>query len=324
MPLAVGPTTIRSRAIDDSCNIEMPAPGVTLQAGHRAPPGRSSPPRRRPLTPMPTTPPRRGRVEFRTARRRLHHRTAFLQGHRRTPAATSALSGAPAGRVLATVGVRRRDPSGWQSAAFAARSRCAGVTYVVSVFMPNGHYAADSGFFNQAYELWPIRGAGQRRGWRQRRVPLRLERRSRVSSFGADQLLGRRHVRDSTTLPADRRRSRPGAGATALVSPTAAVSATFSEAMNSSSLVLELRDALGASVPGATSYHAPTRRLTFTPASPLAPHTTYTATVATALDGSGESIAAPFSWSFTTTGEPGTVPTGLWDSSAAPVAAAVG
>ena len=64
---------------------------------------------------------------------------------------------------------------------------------------------------------------------------------------------------------------------------------------------------------------APRRaRATFTPATALAAHTTYTARLVAAKDSSGQSIAAPLTWSFTTTGAPGTVPTSIWDTSATP------
>ncbi len=83
-----------------------------------------------------------------------------------------------------------------------------------------------------------------------------------------------------------------------LVSLNTAISATFSEPMNPSTMgagVLSLEPA----ATGSTSYSGLT--VTFTPDSPLLRDTTYTATVATSAgDTAGNRLAVPYVWEFST------------------------
>lgn len=91
------------------------------------------------------------------------------------------------------------------------------------------------------------------------------------------------------------------------------VSATFSEVMDSSSVVSSYSLANttlgGTAVLGAVKYSGQTA--VFTPLTNLSPNTTYTGTASTgAKDLNGNSLAASFTWSFTTgTNIDGTVPT---------------
>ncbi|MBK9797678.1 MAG: DUF3494 domain-containing protein [Holophagaceae bacterium] len=87
------------------------------------------------------------------------------------------------------------------------------------------------------------------------------------------------------------------------------VNATFSKAMDLATLstatftVQPTGPPLGALVLGAVAYDALTRIATFTPSSPLAPSTQYTATIAGAKDLAGNALAAgliPNPWTFTT------------------------
>jgi hypothetical protein len=88
----------------------------------------------------------------------------------------------------------------------------------------------------------------------------------------------------------------PGAAGVAVnVAPTA----TFSEAVTAATISFVLTDSGGSTVPSTTSYNAATRTATLTPAAPLASLTTYTATVGSAQDATGNTMAAS-SWSFTT------------------------
>ena len=93
--------------------------------------------------------------------------------------------------------------------------------------------------------------------------------------------------------------SSPAAGATVAVGAT--VSTSFSEAMDqgATAAALSVSPAGGAPVAGTTAWSGTT--LTFTPASPLAEATSYTATVGTAAaDVAGNHLAAPVSWTFNT------------------------
>ena len=61
---------------------------------------------------------------------------------------------------------------------------------------------------------------------------------------------------------------------------------------------------------------------TFTPASPLASDTTYTATVSGAQTSSGATMSSPYSWNFTTAGSQ--CPCSLWSSTTRPSTASSG
>ncbi|MGB8524224.1 MAG: Ig-like domain-containing protein [Candidatus Acidiferrales bacterium] len=102
----------------------------------------------------------------------------------------------------------------------------------------------------------------------------------------------------------------PVAGATS-VPTNQTITATFSEAMDSSTITangtfaLAVAGAGGATVPGTVGYAGTTA--TFQPASPLAANTEFTATITTAAeDLSGNALAANFVWSFTTGAGPDT------------------
>jgi len=100
----------------------------------------------------------------------------------------------------------------------------------------------------------------------------------------------------SSTSPTD--------GATNVAIATV-VTATFSEAMDATTIsgtTFTLKTTVGATtVAGTVSYNAGTRTATFTPTSPLANNTNYTATITTgAKDAAGNAMAANKVWAFTT------------------------
>lgn len=102
----------------------------------------------------------------------------------------------------------------------------------------------------------------------------------------------------------------PAAGSTG-VAVTTPVTATFNEVMNGStftSKTFTLTAAGGTAVTGNVSYTAGTAMATFTPASPLAYNTMYTATITTGVQNpAGTALGASDTWSFTTA--PGAAPT---------------
>ena len=77
------------------------------------------------------------------------------------------------------------------------------------------------------------------------------------------------------------------------------IGATFNESVQSGTVALTLTSG-GTAVAGTLAYSSTTNTETFTPASPLAYGTAYTATVSGAKDTSGDAMAAPVTWSFTT------------------------
>jgi hypothetical protein len=91
--------------------------------------------------------------------------------------------------------------------------------------------------------------------------------------------------------------STPASGATG-VGVNAAITATFNKDLDAASCSASVF-AVNPSVSGAVACSGATA--TFTPSSPLAYSTTYTATIGTALkDSSGNALAASYAWTFTT------------------------
>jgi Ice-binding-like/Bacterial Ig-like domain len=92
------------------------------------------------------------------------------------------------------------------------------------------------------------------------------------------------------------------------VCPGSAITATFSRAMNPSSInssTFKLTGPGTATVTGAVTYDAASDTATFTPASALTVSTTYTATITTgALDEQGIALASNFVWTFKTASGP--------------------
>jgi len=80
------------------------------------------------------------------------------------------------------------------------------------------------------------------------------------------------------------------------------VTATFNEAMNSSTINTSTFTLFGSEVSGAVTYDPATYAVTFTPDANLEYNHTYTAALSTAItDEAGNPLASPYSWSFTTT-----------------------
>jgi methionine-rich copper-binding protein CopC len=91
----------------------------------------------------------------------------------------------------------------------------------------------------------------------------------------------------------------PISGATG-VSTATTVTATFNEAVTSSSIVFALTNPSDATIATTLSYNSTTNVATWTPTAALAPNTTYTATITNATDGNGDTMSAPVTWTFTT------------------------
>jgi methionine-rich copper-binding protein CopC len=99
------------------------------------------------------------------------------------------------------------------------------------------------------------------------------------------------------------------------VSTSPTVTATFSEAVQSSTIKMTLSGPNG-SVSGSLDYDSPSRKATFTPGAPLAASTTYTVNVSGAKD-LADNTMDPVSWSFTTAAS-NSCPCTIWPSSAIP------
>ena len=113
----------------------------------------------------------------------------------------------------------------------------------------------------------------------------------------------------SDTTPPTVSSTSPASGATGVAVNTA-ITATFSEAMDSTTISTSTFTLSG--VTGTVSYDSTTKTATFTPSSNLGYSTTYTTTITTSVkDSAGNAMSSNYTWSFTTTSGPDTTaPTG--------------
>jgi hypothetical protein len=109
----------------------------------------------------------------------------------------------------------------------------------------------------------------------------------------------------------------PAAGATG-VTITVGSTATFTKPVQPATIAFSLRDAANNSVAGTVSYNSAMNTATFSASSVLNVTTTYTATVSGAKDLAGNTMTAPFSWSFTTQSPPTNCPCMIWTATSTP------
>ena len=100
-----------------------------------------------------------------------------------------------------------------------------------------------------------------------------------------------------TTAPTISSRT-PAASATG-VAVSSTVTATFSEAFQSGTISMILKDASNNTIAGTVNYNSATLTATFTPTSVLPVNTVYTMTVSGTKDTAGNTMTSA-SWSFTT------------------------
>lgn len=211
---------------------------------------------------------------------------------------------------------------GWQTLNFTNPPMIkANTTYVVSYHAPVGHYAADAGYFTS-------KGAGQ--------PPIQAlksgtDGSNGVYSYGSSPLFPNNSYNDTNywvdpvfdntgvpTTPPTVTGTSPAASMVA-ASPTTTVSASFSYAIDMSTVTFTVKNGAGTAVPGSLSYTSATNTVVFTPDSPLALSTTYTASIQ-ASDINGNAMTAPVTWNFTTaaTMPPPSCPCTLWPSTTVP------
>jgi hypothetical protein len=215
------------------------------------------------------------------------------------------------GTQLATATFTNETASGWQQVDFASPvAITANTTYVASYLAPNGHYAGDNGFFSAAgVDSPPLHALKDGTSGGNGVFTYSGSTTFPVSTFQATNYWV--DVVFTTTAPQDTTPPTvtaisPASGATG-VAPTTTVTATFSEAMNASTITTStfvLRDSSNVVVPAAVTYNATTFVATLTPNAALAQGVTYTATISGGASGvkdsAGNAMAANKVWSFTT------------------------
>jgi methionine-rich copper-binding protein CopC len=206
------------------------------------------------------------------------------------------------GTQLATGTFANETASGWQTLTFASPvAVTAGTTYVASYYAPNGHYAADGSFFASPFTTGPLTAGGPANGVYVAASGGAFPTQTYNSTnYWVDPVFAT-SVPDTT--PPSVTGSSPAPGSTGVATSTT-VSATFSEAVNSSSLSFGVQASSGAVVAGSVAYNSSTFTATFTPSAALAAGTTYTVSVS-AADTSGNAMQSPQTWQFTTAGSSG-------------------
>ncbi|MFC8507787.1 DUF4082 domain-containing protein [Streptomyces sp. NPDC057411] len=229
------------------------------------------------------------------------------------------------GQLLATGTFTGETASGWQQLNFASPVPVkADTTYIASYFAPNGGYAFDAGFFNdKGAGLAPLTalrngtdgGNGVYRYGSSSGFPSQA---SSGSNYWVDAVL---ETGSASTAPPQVTATTPANGATG-VAITAPLSATFDQAVDSSSLLFSLKGPGGATVPGRATLSSDGKTAAYTLSSQLALSTSYTASVQ-AADLWGNAMGTPVTWTFTTgaTPPPAACPCTLWGPDAVPARA---
>lgn len=309
-----GSGTVRVRAIDDSANIGAAVARTITITGSASVFGQETP----------VTADSGDDAAVTLGLRFTPSTTGFITGVRffkssaNTGAHTGTLWSAQAQR-LATVSFTNETASGWQTATFATPvAVTAGTSYVVSYSTAVGRYSAAEWFWAAAGRAAaPLKVAG---GFGA--TPAGVY--STNGGFPSDSYRsGNYYVDavfstvDATPLTASAQAPLPESSS---VSPSTSVSAVFSKPVTASTVAFTVKTAAGTAVAGSTGYVAATRTATFTPASPLAADTAYTATLSGTASG-GSALTSGGSWSFRTQRPDavvGSCPCSLYNDSAVP------
>ncbi|WP_283139122.1 DUF4082 domain-containing protein [Rhizohabitans arisaemae] len=320
-----GPVTIKTRAVDDTGNLEVPGAGravnVACPCGLF---GDSATPKNH----VNNNSPIEVGVKFQSQVNGWIGGVQFYKGPSNTGRHTGTLWTAQ-GALLATGTFENETASGWQTLTFpTAVPITAGTTYVVSVFNESGWYANTPDMLRQAPILSPpliAPSMGEASG--------NGVFRSGSAGFPQQTYQGTNYWVDPvfhTVEPPDVRAPAvtaaspyPNASSVAL---NALPAVTFDEPIAAGSATVTVKDAANNTVAGTAALDQTSRILTFTPAAQFANTTTYTVTVGGARDASNNAMTTPYEYSFKTvkpTPAPTVCPCGIWNDSVVPPAASV-
>lgn len=324
-PTTPGAASIKIRAVDDSVNIGA-VTTIPITVGPQACPCTVWP-----ATAVPGTVNSGDGsslelgVKFRTTAAGSITGVRFYKSPYNTGTHTGSLWTA-SGTRLATGTFTNETASGWQQLNFATPVTVkANTTYVASYFAPNGGYSYDGGYFsNSDAGLAPLTALksgtdGGNGVFRYSSTSAFPSSASSGSNYWVDVVLD---TSTASTTPPTVTSTTPKSAATG-VAITAPVTAEFSSAIDADTLTFTVKDPNGNTVPGVKTLPA-ANSATFTPSTQLALSTQYTASVQ-ASDLWGNAMAAPVTWTFTTSANPPAVtcPCTLWNSSTVPATTAV-
>ena len=225
------------------------------------------------------------------------------------------------GTLLASATFTNESAAGWQEVDFSSPVAIAADTvYVAAYYAPDGDYSADSGYFaSSGVTSGPLTAlsntaAGGNGVYAAGDV-------FPTSSFNATQLLGRCRLQPGHREhpAADRDRPDAGPGHDGRLHHQLRLG-HVQRAGPAGQHLLHADGCLGQQRGGTLSYNAATETATFTPTAALATSTQYTATISGVTDFYDHTLAAPVTWSFTTSAQPTYT---LWNSAATPAITSV-
>jgi N,N-dimethylformamidase beta subunit-like protein/uncharacterized protein DUF4082/Big-like domain-containing protein/purple acid phosphatase-like protein len=222
-----------------------------------------------------------------------------------------------AGALLGTATFSGESASGWQQVSFPTPiAIAANTTYVIAYLAPNGHYPGQDAYFATAgVDNGPLHalrnGVDGANG---------VYKYSTTTTFPTDTFQSEGYFVDvvfTTSNGPDVTRPtvksvNPFAGASGVLTTTNVI-VSFMEGMDPATITAAnvfVRTPSSTVVPASLSYTAATNTATIVPTSSLAYSTTYTGVVKAAVkDLAGNTMAADFTWTFTTSAPPPPPPT---------------
>ncbi|MEU4562397.1 DUF4082 domain-containing protein [Actinoplanes sp. NPDC023936] len=218
----------------------------------------------------------------------------FYKGAANTGTHTGSLwSGS--GSRLSTVTFTGESATGWQNATLPNPVPItANATYVASYHTDAGYYSTTANGLAAATTRGPLSTIVGSNGVYKYGASAFPTDSYQSTNYWVDVVFS---VTTSDTVAPALTGRAPAPGATG-VPATTAVTATFTEPVAASSIVMTVNG-----VAGAVAYEPAALTATFTPAAPLAYSTAYTASVSGARDTAGN-VMAPVTWTFTTSAPP--------------------
>ena len=316
-----GNLQILSRAVDDSGNLEVAGPGVTVSISCPCSIWNSS-----------VVPAAASTTDTKAVNLGVKFRPdvdGYVSGVRyyRGPANGGTHVGSlwtAGGALLTRATFTGETASGWQEVSFDSPvAVTAGTTYVASYFAPVGGYSLNAFYFS-FFDVHkpPLRALADG-----------VEGGNGVFTYASSSSFPNQSNKQSNywvdvsfdpilrpdTKPPTVTAAAPADGA-ASVDNRVDVTVTFSEAMDSATIgpaTLSLRDGGGNTVPTSVTYDQVARRATMTPSTPLAYSSSYTATLLGGSPGvkdrSGNPLASDRVWTFTTLAPP-VCPCTIWNA----------
>ncbi|AFY90193.1 DUF4082 domain-containing protein [Chroococcidiopsis thermalis] len=338
-PQATGSVIIKSRAIDDSGNLETSGASTTVTVGERTCPCSTWNDTATPTTAASSdTQAVELGVKFKSDVNGYVTGIRFYKGSGNTGTHIGNLW-TSAGQLLTTATFSNETASGWQQVNFSQPVAInANTVYVASYHTSSGRYAINEGYFTSSIDSPPLHflrdgesGGNGVYKYGTTGFPINTYRASNYwvdVTFATNATNPTPPVTD-TTAPSISAVS-PSNGATN-VSTSTSIAATFSEALDPATInanTFVLQDANNALVPATVTYDAASRTATLQPSNLLATGATYRATLRGGTtqprvqDLAGNALATNSTWSFTTAAAASTSAYSIWSSNAMPIVVA--